>query len=189
MKHDTKKLSSGQTVDIFDDMYDFDEIVKFAVFFQNSFFKLEGKATPLLEETYYPPTWKSIYSPSDIDNLGIFNNPNIRSINEIIGDRKFVTAWVNCFTPCSIAYYHTDSLKIDNGKTFLYYGNTEWRREQGGETMLYNSQMNPEIVIEYKPNRVVVYDSDIPHKPLQHLPASTPYRFTFISLFKSTKES
>lgn len=183
MKRETKHLSSGGTVDIFDDVYTYGEMVKFMLFFQNSLFKLSAKAS-LLNDHDSIKNWVSRYSNEDVENLGIFNNSNFHSINETIRDRKFVRAWVNCFTPCSIVWYHTDYGKNYNAKTFLYYCNTEWRKDQGGETLLYNDNMNPEIIIEYKPNRVIIYDSHIPHKPLQHIAGNTPYRFTFVATFK-----
>jgi hypothetical protein len=50
---------------------------------------------------------------------------------------------------------HTDG--TDNEYTVLYYTNKEWNDEWGGQTIV-NDKM-----IEYKPNRAVIYKSNVLH--------------------------
>jgi len=190
MKRETKHLSSGGTVDIFDDVFSYSEMVKFARIFEKSHYTLTGRATSIFDQQSDPHNWQSAYNDKDIKFLGIFDSINFKPIECIIGDKKISKSWVNCFTPSSYTSYHCDSTQKNTSKSFLYYANTEWKKGQGGETLLYNNILEPEIIIEYKPNRVLLFDSEIPHKPLQHLSSnlSNPYRFTFVTIFKKMEE-
>jgi hypothetical protein len=51
---------------------------------------------------------------------------------------------------------HKDSNE-DNAITVLYYLNTEWKKEWGGETIVGDK------TVEYKPNRALIYNSSIIH--------------------------
>jgi hypothetical protein len=56
-----------------------------------------------------------------------------------VGDKTLLRAYVNSHTYGIEGYPHTDS-KREADSTILVYMNKEWRREWGGETMVYNGE-------------------------------------------------
>jgi len=182
MKRETRYLSTGETVDIFDDVFEYDSMYSFQEFFQISNYSLTARPTSLLEHQSCC-NFQSIYSSDDIDKLGIFKNINQTEINEILNGRRCFAAWVLVTSELSRHFFHKDQGKRLDGKTFLYYGNVEWNREWGGETIICNNKVEPEIIIQCKPNRVVIFDSELPHKPVPISPMATTYRFTFVAQF------
>tara|TARA_B100002019_G_scaffold289549_1_gene305401 strand:+ start:1666 stop:2166 length:501 start_codon:yes stop_codon:yes gene_type:complete len=68
--------------------------------------------------------------------------------------------YVNCFAPSENPYFHTDGKEGD--LTFLYYPNTEWEVDDGGETQIYVG----DIIQGYPPipNRMVLFDASLLHR-------------------------
>jgi hypothetical protein len=62
--------------------------------------------------------------------------------------------------------------------------NTRWDRNWGGETLFANDEGECEIAVEYKPGRVVLFDSLIPHKPSPVSMQADEFRFTFVIVMK-----
>ncbi len=56
--------------------------------------------------------------------------------------------------------YHID----DGDITFLYYPNPEWKVEWGGHLVFLNKEeTETNKIVSYKPNRAVIFPSEIPH--------------------------
>jgi len=72
---------------------------------------------------------------------------------------KLYRMYINCFAPSENPYFHTDG---ENGITFLYYPNTEWNLNDGGETQfLIDDNIYGIIPL---PNRLVMFPANIWHK-------------------------
>lgn len=185
MKHERKILSTGEIIDIFDDVFEYHEMVSFQNFIQRSYFRLRSAATDFVEQKDYTINWQSFYDNDDLKKLGLFDSKNFEEIKTFLNEKEPVRSWVNCLVTSSIASCHVDEPKKQSAKSLIYYSNLKWEKELGGETLFYNSKSSPEFIVEYVPNRIVVYDSHIPHKPLQHVSfsSSSQYRFTFIAIF------
>ena len=66
----------------------------------------------------------------------------------------------------------------------LYYPNTRWQKEWGGETMFYDSKSNELIYAsEYKSNRILLFDGTIPHCVRPPTYKSDQFRFTIATFF------
>lgn len=85
-----------------------------------------------------------------------------KRIQEVFENLQNITIYrmyVNCFAPTEKPYFHTDG---DKGITFLYYANSDWQLDDGGETQII---MNNEIKgILPIPNRLVGFDANLVHK-------------------------
>ncbi len=80
----------------------------------------------------------------------VFKNLQNITINRI---------YVNCFAPLEKPYFHTDG---DKGITFLYYANSDWQLDDGGETqIIVNNEIKGILPI---PNRLVGFDAHLVHK-------------------------
>ena len=98
---------------------------------------------------------------NDIDNFK-FESDFISK--KLIG-YEIKNCWSLVSSPLSTYYYHTDSLEDSDEVTVLYYVNTRWDKNWGGETLFSNDLGECEIAVEYKPGRIVIFDSAIEHKP------------------------
>lgn len=112
-------------------------------------------------------------------------------IQNQIGDRVLVRAYVNGYTFGTDAYYHQDDLWIKDefgadsvSETILIYMNEEdWDPDWGGETSFIDED-NEFIGASFpKRNRAVIFDSDIMHSA-RSLSRSCPH-FRSILVFKT----
>jgi SM-20-related protein len=61
-------------------------------------------------------------------------------------------------------YTHRDCGLQDQHVTALYYANTEWQTDWGGETIYFNDQEDAELVVSPKPGRLVIARGAILHR-------------------------
>jgi hypothetical protein len=100
------------------------------------------------------------------NEIYILLDSKIRNMFSEVNELTLNRLYVNCFAPSEWSYYHTDR---DEGYsiTFLYYLNSVWDINDGGETHFY---INNEITtIPPIPNRLVYFDGTLLHK-------ATPFR-------------
>ena len=85
-----------------------------------------------------------------------------KRIQEVFTDLQNITIdrmYVNCFAPLEKPYFHTDGEK---GITFLYYANSDWQLDDGGETqIIVENEIKGILPI---PNRLVGFDAHLVHK-------------------------
>ena len=94
-------------------------------------------------------------------------------------------AYVNCGIHSESPYVHVDSSRKGD-KTLLYYMNREWKHEWGGETILLGDDAAEiEYCCPYKPGRIIIFDSTIPHSARQQSFAAPMYRFTLAIKFNA----
>lgn len=130
------------------------------------------------------------YTYGEVDNTDtpptglIHNIPYTEEIYRLIEDRieksmgpdvikyRIYRMYVNCFAPRELAYFHTDGKHGD--LTFLYYPNSEWKPDDGGETQIY---VNDDIItgVPPIPNRMVMFDAALLHRATSF---RDTYRFT-----------
>lgn len=114
-----------------------------------------------------------------LDDCEVFNEVSLPILQDECQGYIPYKAYINLNTFSDVNKTHVDSYFKDSGKTILIYPNKKWENDWGGETVFYNDE-GTDIVFTsiYRPGRVVVFDSTIPHcaKP-QSIFADT-YRFT-----------
>lgn len=175
MKHKRITTSSGRFIDIYDDV--FPSYLRFhhIDYIQNSSYKLAFNANASLQhrdKTFF----LSSYSKEDFDNFK-FNNDELLAK---LQDYNTFECSVLASSPLSTYYFHSDRLVDEGAISLLYYANVRWNKNWGGETLFANDDGECEIAIEYKPNRVVIFDSCIPHKPSPISVDADEFRFIFV---------
>lgn len=91
-------------------------------------------------------------------------------------------AIINIIRPGEIQYFHTHDSSTLN---ILYYINPHWKREWAGETVFYDKfGKEPTNIVEYKPNRAVIFNGDTPHSARPPANSSPEYRFTLVTSWK-----
>ena len=186
MNYKTKSLhtSCGKFINIYDNLFSAREQEYFENVCMTSNYTYRSTQTSS-NTSHLPSTFLHCrMSIQDVEKFGIFSVDNIKKILSVYNRLDFCTAWVNMSLPGSFYQKHTDSgIELDyNAITLMYYGTTTWEDSYGGETFFYNDQGEKEIVVDYLPGRVVIFDSSLSHKPAfsyGHVVA----RYTFVSIF------
>lgn len=181
-------MSTGEDIFIYDNVFTYRESSHIQDIVEGSYFKLGSRSSPSVnskQTTFF----QSIYSNEDINLLQL---NTVNNFNSIVSKHNcndmYLKVWVTATTHLTDYNFHLDDRRL-NTKTFLYYTNDVWSDEWGGETMFKNSDNNVEIAVSYKPNRIVVFDSHISHKPGNLSIKSDLYRFILVMQFKPNQES
>jgi hypothetical protein len=176
------KTTSGGNIWIFDDVFEKDKLESYQMFAQNSLFSLNIKSTPLLEHID-GANLQSSFTQEELDAFGILNDESLKPLHEYILPRNINRCWLNLSSYLTKLHFHTDRTRSENGRTLLFYVHNKWDVEWGGETMFTDDRGDVEIAISCKPNRVIIFDSHIPHKAAPLTVYSIPHRFTFAAQF------
>jgi hypothetical protein len=105
-------------------------------------------------------------------------------IKKSIGNRRPVRSWLNLNTGADRLRYHPDMLN-SGSKSVLYYANLEWNINWDGFTIFRSDDLKDiEFVSEYKPGRVIVFDSEIPHKATHPSPEACHLRYTYNQVYQ-----
>jgi hypothetical protein len=184
MIYKTLVTSSGRKIHVYDEVFPKSLVEYFEEFFQNSFYRL-GSASSYRFTQAHRTFFQSRYNSDDIALLGIFEHIKGTKIADDLEGLELSSYWVLVSTYFTQYYLHTDRLE---GSTFIYYGNGAWEVDWGGETLFCNDNGEVEIAVSCKPNRIVVFDSAIPHKPATLSLEADQYRFTFVAQFKNPEK-
>ena len=91
--------------------------------------------------------------------------------------------WINLQTGYDVSRYHGDH-EDSNYVSLLYYANTKWDIEWDGGTIFRSDDLSEiEFISDYKPGRLVLFDSSIPHKPMSTSMSANHYRYTINSTY------
>ena len=177
--------SSGRKIHVFEDLFDFatrSQMYNFAV---QSMFKIDGSDNGLLESKEHL-SLVSIYGPYDVDRLGVLNNiPEDIKIQYNISSERLRHAMINLCTPSDRFHTHVDN-NFKDSITLVYYLNMDWSPEWGGETIFLDEDgTNFEYVSQYKPGKLILFDSRIPHLIRPSTILAPHFRLTFAAKFFS----
>lgn len=158
MIHKSLKLTCGSQVDIYQNIFtdqeqsDFYRFAALSKYMYGNHSELSYKASKL--GSFYG----CVFTEQDDLNFGL--NKNIQ-IQKIVNNRPRVRSWINGTLSGSRYYPHTDGHVF----TVLYYINTIWDTDHGGETLFYNMYGEKELAIDFVPGQVVAFDGRLKHKP------------------------
>ena len=95
-------------------------------------------------------------------------------------DRDVLRSVINCNTIADSMTTHDHP----NQDVILYYVNTEWKTEWGGETIFYDKN-EKEIIFAspYVPNRMILFAGEIPHRYNSPASVAPKYRFSISTFF------
>jgi|TARA_B100000085_G_C18452633_1_gene475535 hypothetical protein len=169
------KLSNGEVV-VIDDLLPLEQQIRLYIEACNLPYHLVGgnrldiqDRKPNKPLAYIDQHWIDEFFPVDL-------------LSDYVSDKIF-QAYINCGIHSENPDVHVDS--SDKGdKTLLYYMNREWKHEWGGETILLSDDVKEiEYITPYRPGRIIIFDSTIPHAARQQSFAAPTYRFTLAIKF------
>lgn len=186
MNNNYKKhiTASGKTIEIWDNLFSFGERSKMFALMRDIPFQFWSAYDTLLSDQTSSFIIKSVWSEEIFNRVGALSSPNSLPLRESLNRAKFQRAWVNLQTPLDKLRFHSDM--TDPGcKSMLYYINLNWNKEWHSPTIFQSDNlMSTEFVSDFIPGRVVIFDSEIPHKATQAPLESQQYRFTLNSVWK-----
>lgn len=115
------------------------------------------------------------------------HNPDSFLLKRIINNSTIKKTWINLFNRDNPTNrYHADNHTIDSSfLSLLYYANSKWDLEWDGGTVFRTDDLSEvEYLSDYKPGRMVLFDSSIPHKIYASSYNSHPYRFSVNTLMQ-----
>lgn len=115
-----------------------------------------------------------------LNSVKLFGGERDEVVSRLFGDNHYLyKSYINLGIKGDSHKCHVDAYHPGQGKTLLYYANRDWEPNHGGETVFYNmEQTDIAFVSTYKPGRIVVFDSDIPHSARPQTMDGPSYRFT-----------
>ena len=90
-------------------------------------------------------------------------------------------AYVNMFSPGEVPYYHTDGACM----TMIYYANSVWDWDEGGETKIINYGDNTVDSIPPIPGRVLIFDGKHKHTATSF---RSSHRFTVALKYRELRD-
>jgi len=178
--------SNGKMIEIYDNIFTSSEKTHHLIYAQNAQYNLGYPSSSILwhrSDTFFA----HIMGNSEIDAFGIKKTNFYKNILlKRLPTYEIERSWILSSSPLSTYYYHVDNPDESiNRKTLLYYLNSRWDRNWGGETLFANNNGESEIAVEYKPGRIVIFDGSIEHKPSAISMKADEYRFIFVIQFIS----
>jgi hypothetical protein len=172
--------SNDKNITVYDDYFTQFEKQNYLYFLTQSLYRITGSDSFSDEKQYQI---FSSYSTNDLSQMGLLNSPGFAKIsqNHNFDKMKLMQIRVNLGTPFEKNKVHCD----ENGVTFLYYANLEWKLDYNGHTLFMNDDLtDAEYTCLFKPGRVVVFDGTIPHMIMPPTTNAYGHRFTFVIQYR-----
>lgn len=177
-------LSTGEVIYIFDNVFTYSEVERIRDYVEHSPYRLGRISNTTLNSVDQNTFFQTDYVKSDIDRLKLFENDNfIKIFKDHLSDQTIQRSWVNVSTYLTDFRFHADSHTAGN-KSLLYYVNARWDEDWGGETLFKNNNGDVEKAVEFKPNRMVIFNNNIGHRAAQVALNADMYRFILVVQFK-----
>jgi hypothetical protein len=180
------KTSTNDSIYVFDNVFKLAEVFSFEQFAEKSNYRI-CKGSLDIVNRWHETTIRCDFTEDDLHAMGILNVSGFSEISEYITHKKRVNAWLVLSTQASEYALHTDESTpneyYNSGQTFLYFVNSAWDFEWGGEMLFCNTAGELEIAVSCKPNRAILFDCKIPHKSTRISSNGPPYRHIFIGQF------
>jgi Rps23 Pro-64 3,4-dihydroxylase Tpa1-like proline 4-hydroxylase len=178
------QLSSGKTVCVIDDVFNFQDIHDMEMFCENSYYKIGATSSDFISDGQYT-FMQSVFSDEDLDNFGFFRRSVVNDFKTLLNGKKLFKCWALSITKTDKFFYHTDAIDKSGVLTLIYFVNRKWDRDWGGEMLFASDSGDAEAAVTFKPGRVIVFDSTIPHKPTPNAIDSPQYAYMFVAQFNN----
>lgn len=152
----------GRAIRVYDDLVDREVIGQIATALEaNSFTKTEV-AKP---ETSQYKHWAREITTESTQKLPIYSAAMaaIEPFRAEGESYRMYRSYCNFASYGDVLFIHTDCQPGARELTALWFIASEWHPEWGGETLFYDSDMDPQFVVGPRPGRLVIFDGAIPH--------------------------
>jgi len=161
MKHQVINFDN-KSIHIFDNLFSFSEISNYEVFINKSIFRVGGGDKGFIPDSMSQQIYSN-FSETDVEQMKFVGSNGYKFLEKEfnLNYKETKQIRVNLSTSSERNNIHTDGM---DGKTLIYYPNSVWKIEWSGHTMFMDEHLeNVSYTCLYKPGRVVLFDSQIPH--------------------------
>ena len=145
----------------------------------NDNYKLGFGDTDAIERQQYK-YYTSNMVEQELLQTKLFDELYKTEIGQIIKNKQLLRCTINSSTASQVNFAHTHPDQL----SLLYYINLDWKPEWAGETLFYNEAVNEiEFTSIYKPNRIILFEGEIPHSLRCQSVAAPEYRFSLAMFF------
>jgi len=169
----------GKSIHIFDHLFSFSEISHYEEFINNSAFLVGGGDKNFIPDDT-PQQIYSSFSQHDVEKMQFVSSNGYKFLEKEfnLNYKNTKKIRVNLSTSSERNNLHTDGI---GGKTLIYYSNSIWKTEWSGHTLFMDDNLeHPICTCLYKPGRVVLFDSQIPHMILTPNSFCPVNRYSFV---------
>lgn len=140
----------------------------------NSNFKIGWDDSDELQHKAFP-NLHAEYNLLDIQKTKLLEPVLDKLKNKNIGMNNYIKCIVNLTKPMDVNFIHNHDKQI----VALHYSNITWNPEWGGETVFYKDNKKDILFSSpYTPNKLIIFDGEIPHTIKAQNILGTSYRFT-----------
>lgn len=180
IKHKRHTTQSGHHIDVYDGLFDLNDRMRIVDEILLKKFEIGDQYDKLAYDNATFNQLLTVLTRNDLAKWGIYDclmkAPELWEMVQAKG-LEFRRGWCNLGTSLNTYRFHTDA-HVEGCKTFLYYASLEWNINWDGYTVFRTPDLSEiEFVSEYKPGRLVVFDSIIPHKATAIPPEANQWRF------------
>lgn len=191
MKYIEHTTKTGKKIRVWDDLVPYSNMTEILYLLRNEQYPLVPQSDTVLEDFGGKYGFgKTILEKSFLKDL--INNIGGVDVFQLVTYLQRcdpINTWINLYTGHDVARYHTDNVYNSSDEdyvTLLYYANIKWDINWDGGTIFRSDNLEDiEFVSDYKPGRLVLFDSTIPHKIMQTSNSAQHYRFTISSIYKN----
>ncbi len=189
MKEKTLKLTTGEEIHIFDEVFDLQKMYFLHKFVSMSYFQFKSSSTSFQEHLGYI-TPSSTFDEKDIENMDFFDNDNMRYVLSLMKSKILNRCWANAILEGSKYFWHADAIEPQDmgSQTLLYYANSTWDKDWHGETLFMNADGECEIAVSAVPGRLVLFDSKLIHKPVPISSIAPTPRYSVVFQFLNNEK-
>lgn len=179
----THTTESCKRIDVFNDVFDYNQCQRLEEFANNSSFRIGWSDTEDMSRSQQ--FIHSMFSVEDLTACGVIAALRESQVGGHIAGYHPIGAVLNLTTPSDSHVPHTHN---NTDKICLVYVNTHWDHKWYGETLFYSESLDSiEVAVPYKPNQVVIFDPRIPHSVRPQSHDSVKYRFTLAIMLTKPK--
>jgi hypothetical protein len=177
-------LSNNKKIKVFDELFTYRDRCNMFSLMRKIPFNFWAAYDTLITDQESSFIIKSAWDNEHFGHFGLMQLPEAEPLRKELHGYALHRSWVNLGTPIDRLRYHSDSTKPGE-RSMLYYLNVHWDINWDAPTLFSNEQMTEvEYACSFRPGRVVIFDSDVPHKAT-HAPAEAKqFRFTLNSTWR-----
>lgn len=180
--------TTGDVIYVFDNVFDTYEQAAYRLWLERAHYQFSIPGADIIEDRQQR-TLSAFLDDEKTDALGVFRSPNFAHFDKLLEGRARRRVWCNLTTYMTDCHYHVDCHEARGALTWLYYANTTWERNWGGETIFCNAEGEPELAVACRPNRVVLFPSRLDHRVANLSRHAPPHRFAVVALFGKASDA
>jgi hypothetical protein len=172
------KNSVENDIKIMDNLFPYQFVCSLYSFTRNSNYSCAHASTIFSKYKDLTTRFACQLSKEEFIRTGLI--PYMRRIaNELGQDLFLVQYYIGHYTKSTATSAHVDVSNSSNGVTILIYPNLEWDDMWAGDIKFYSEDSPFHKVVDFKPGRVIVFDSSIKHKVMPLSSLAQIDRFSF----------